>query len=90
MPAASDVVELLDAPLRGGGAIEGTHARGAEAAVEHLVIADHDHFFGRRDAVDADGVELLLGANHDVVVNHDGIGRGLDHVTGPDRRATAA
>ena len=88
--AAADVVEILHAPRARRVAVEGAALGRARAAVDHVVVGDHDDFVGRREAVDAERVELALGAHHDAVVDHDEVGRGKDHVAGPHRRATAA
>jgi len=53
------------------------------------MVGHHHDFFGRGEPVDADRVELALGAAHDAVMHHDEIGIGLDHLAGVYRGSAA-
>ena len=78
--AAADVEKVFNSPLPRGLAVERAALGGAGAAVDHVVVGDHHHFFRSGETIDADGVEFALGAHHHPVVDHDEIGIGIDDV----------
>jgi hypothetical protein len=76
--AAPHVEEILHAPVPRRPAVEVSALGGARAAVDHVVIGHHDDLVRGREAVDAQGVELALGAHHHPVVDHDEVRHGVE------------
>ncbi len=83
--AAADIEKVFHTPLRRGLAVECAAFRRARAAVDHVMIGDHDHLVRRGEAVDAERIELAFRAHHHAVVNHDEVGIRGNHVAGAHR-----